>query len=275
MYSQMQNFHNHNSNFNDNLYFNPQTPQEICPRVWLGPYDALLSNPEEISRNFLVDHNIKIIINCGTTLPFIDLIENHRNITISSDVLVLSLDPLFESNHELVRDFVKKYTRVLTNYLNFFYKTNPEAGKLIHQLPGSNECIQMTSPILTGGNLMLQYFNLIRMINLFKLINQELEIYIVSHDGNENLLTGLMIAYLMDTYRYNLVNSLKLIRNRRPSIKELSCVEYEDLLSQFYIQNCEIKCTPLSMTQLKRTSQEDDTSEVMAGGGDRKRRFLH
>ena len=52
MYSQMQNFHNHNSNFNDNLYFNPQTPQEICPRVWLGPYDALLSNPEEISRNF-------------------------------------------------------------------------------------------------------------------------------------------------------------------------------------------------------------------------------
>ena len=29
------------------------------------------------------------------------------------------------------------------------------------------------------------------------------------------------------------------------------------------------------MTQLKRTSQEDDTSEVMAGGGDRKRRFLH
>ncbi|RCK62980.1 hypothetical protein Cantr_09921 [Candida viswanathii] len=274
MYAQHQNFHNCNTNFNDNLYFNPHTPQEICPRVWLGPYDALLSNPED-PVNFLVDHNIKIIINCGTTLPFLDLLENNRNITISSDVLVMSLDPMFSSNHELVGTFVRKYTRVLTNYLNFFYKTNPEAGKLIHQLPGTSECIQLTSPILCGSNLTLQFFNLIRLINLFKLINQELEIYIVSHDGNDNLLTGLMIAYLMDTYRYNLVNSLRMIRSRRPSIHELSCAEYEDLLAQFYVQNCEIKCTPLIMTQLKRASQEDDTSEVIAGGGDRKRRFLH
>ncbi|KAL6449574.1 hypothetical protein SBY92_004489 [Candida maltosa Xu316] len=274
MYSQNQNFHNHNTNFNECMFFNPETPQEICPRVWLGPYNALLHNPGDNSENFLVENNIKIIINCGTTLPFLDLIENNRNVTLSSDVLVLSLDPLFDSNHELAIDFNRRYTRVLTNYLNYFYTTNPRANQLIHQLPGSTDHIQMKSPILNGLNLKLQFFNLIRLINLFKSINQEMEVYIVSQDGNDNLSTGLMVAYLMDTYRYNLANSLKMIKSRRPSVTEWSCDEYDEMLSQFYVQNCEIKCVPI-MDKLKRTSQEDDSNEVMTVGGDRKRRFLH
>ena len=99
-----------------------------------------------------------------------------------------------------------------------------------------------------------------------------MEVLIISQDGNDNLLTGLMIAYLMDTYRYNLLNSFNMIKSRRPSIYDWSSVEYDALLKQFYTQNCEIKCTPL-MDTIKRSSQEDD-SELMAGG-DRKRRFLH
>ena len=50
--------------------FNPETPQQICPRVWLGPYNALLNNTDNYGSNFLVQRNIKIIINI--TVPRLD-----------------------------------------------------------------------------------------------------------------------------------------------------------------------------------------------------------
>ena len=272
MYSQSRNFHNHNTHFNECMFFNPETPQQICPRVWLGPYNALLNNTDNYGSNFLVQRNIKIIINCGTTLPFLDLIENNRDVAISSDVLILSLDPFFQSHDELAANFTRKYSRILANYLNYFYKSNPNAAKLIEQLPNSTDRIQISSPILCGANLMMQFFSLIKLIDLFKLVNQEMEVLIISQDGNDNLLTGLMIAYLMDTYRYNLLNSFNMIKSRRPSIYDWSSVEYDALLKQFYAQICETNC-PTSMDTIKRSPQEDD-NEVLAGG-DRKRRFLN
>ncbi|CAX45204.1 conserved hypothetical protein [Candida dubliniensis CD36] len=272
MYSQSRNFHNHNTHFNECMFFNPDTPQQICPRVWLGPYNALLNKTDNYGANFLVEHNIKIIINCGTTLPFLDLIENNRDVTISSDVLILSLDPYFQSHDELAVNFTRKYCRILTNYLNYFYKSNPNAAKLIHQLPNSTDRIQISSPILCGTNLMLQLFSLIRFIDLFKSIDQEMEVMIISQDGNDNLSTGLMIAYMMDTYRYNLLNSFNMIKSRRPSIYDWSNAEYDAILKQLFVQICEMNC-PTSVETVKRSSQEDD-NEVLAGG-DRKRRFLN
>ncbi|KAL1570364.1 hypothetical protein MG5_00921 [Candida albicans P57072] len=272
MYSQSRNFHNHNTHFNECMFFNPETPQQICPRVWLGPYNALINKTDNYDSNFLVEHNIKIIINCGTTLQFLDLIENNRDVSVPSDVLILSLDPFFQSHDELAVNFVQKYSRILTNYLNYFYKSNPNAAKLIEQLPNSTDRIQISSPILCGTNLMMQFFSLIKLIDLFKSVNQEMEVLIISQDGNDNLSTGLMIAYLMDTYRYNLLNSFNMIKSRRPSIYDWSSVEYDALLKQFYAQICETNC-PTSMDTIKRSSQEDD-NEVLAGG-DRKRRFLN
>ena len=65
------------------------------------------------------------------------------------------------------------------------------------------------------GKLDDAIFSLIKLIDLFKLVNQEMEVLIISQDGNDNLLTGLMIAYLMDTYRYNLLNSFNMIKEDR------------------------------------------------------------
>ncbi|KAG7666096.1 uncharacterized protein J8A68_000352 [[Candida] subhashii] len=271
-------------NYNNNsIFFNPDTPQEICPSIWLGPYNSLLDH------EYMLRNNIKIIINCGSTLKFLDLIENSRDVQISSDVILLSLDPAFDCQHELVYKFNRKFNRILQNYLDSFYKNNPKASNSMYQLPHSS--IDLTTPIISGSNLKLQFFNLVRLMSLFKVINLDLQILVVSEDGNKNLSTGLIIAYLMDCYRYNLPNSFRLIQSRRPSIHELNNNYYEDLLiienlKKFYIENCEIKqqSNPILTNnyKLKRSNDSADTpdedemiDEILVGGGDRKRRFVH
>ncbi|KAG5421145.1 hypothetical protein I9W82_000235 [Candida metapsilosis] len=311
-YLQPNNFHNYNASFNESMFFNSDTAQEICPGIWLGPYTSLLTTPQVTNLhyapppqshstggyNFISNNNIKIIVNCGTTLKFLDLIENSPHISISSDVLVLSLDPSFDAmaspsqGHELIQQFTRDYSKILHNYMNSFYFNNPNANNLIHNLP-SNQNLSIDSPILNGSNLKLQFFKLIRLISLFKLINYDLQCLFVSEDGNGSLSTGLTIAYLMDCYRYNYENSFKLIHDRRPTIHTLQLNFYDDLLiienlKKFYYENIELKGRNpnLLMNGFKRSSGnggnnedgvvEDDngkTGDEIMVGGDRKRRL--
>ncbi|KAI5968766.1 hypothetical protein CANMA_002202 [Candida margitis] len=324
-YLQPHNFHNCNASFNESMFFNPETAQEICPGIWLGPYTSLLTTPQATTNlqyapppqtqthlggggySFISNNNIKIIINCGSTLKFLDLIENSPHISISSDVLVLSLDPSFDlsttattttsspySNSELVQSFTRDYSKILQNYMNSFYFNNPNANNLIHNLP-QNHNLTIESPILNGSNLKLQFFKLIRLISLFKLINFDLQCLFVSEDGNGSLSTGLTIAYLMDCYRYNFQNSFNLILERRPTIRNLQLNYYDDLLiienlKKFYGENIELKGRNpnLLMNGVKRTSGGggedgaavegenrrggDPRDEIMVGG-DRKRKL--
>ncbi|RLV94581.1 hypothetical protein JA1_001675 [Spathaspora sp. JA1] len=263
----------------ETMFFNPDSPQEICPNIWLGPYSSL-------SGSFLGNNPMQIIINCGSTLKFLDLVENDKSVAISSDVILLSLDPAFDSRHELVEKFKRQFSKILQHYLNFFYLENPKSSKLMYQLPHNS--IELTSPIISGSNLKLQFFNLIRLMSLFKVINSSLQILIVSEDGNNSLSTGLVIAYLMDCYRYNIANSFRLIQNRRPTVRELNNNFYDDLLiiehlKKFYIENCEIKNShaPIVTSNYMLKRRNDDGAEaeeedlVIVGGGDRKRRFIH
>ncbi|KAI5955497.1 hypothetical protein KGF57_003629 [Candida theae] len=299
-YLQPHNFHNCNASFNESMFFNPDTAQEICPGIWLGPYTSLLNTPQAInlhyapppqtlstsvggtSGGFISNNNIKIIVNCGSTLKFLDLIENSPHISISSDVLVLSLDPAFDvsasqtraPHHELVQRFTRDYSKILQNYMQSFYFNNPNANNLIHSLPSSHN-LNIDSPILNGSNLKLQFFKLIRLISLFKLINYDLQCLFVSEDGNGSLSTGITIAYLMDCYRYNFQNSFKLIRDRRPTIRDLQLNFYDDLLiienlKKFYVENIELKGRNpnLLMNGFKRSMGGDAVSnEDESGGG--------
>lgn len=164
-YLQPHNFHNCNATFNESMFFNPDTAQEICPGIWLGPYTSLLTTPQVTNLryapppqsqlagggyNFISNNNIKIIVNCGSTLEFLDLIENSPHISISSDVLVLSLDPSFDASmspqgNELIQRFTRDYSKILQNYMNSFYFNNPNANNLIHNLP-SNHNLSIDSP---------------------------------------------------------------------------------------------------------------------------------
>ncbi|KAK6459428.1 uncharacterized protein RJT20DRAFT_90235 [Scheffersomyces xylosifermentans] len=262
---------NYSGAMDQSMFFNPDAPQEICPSIWLGPYTSLSQN------NFLVNKNVKIIINCLTTDKFLQALDEPQ-VTISSDVIILSLDPSFSADCEskpLVDQFIKQFNRILQNYLQYFYVNNPNSGNLIHQIPNNQLLSSITSPILQG-NLKLQFFNLIRLINLFKCINSDMQILVVSETGNANLSTGLIIAYLMDCYNYNLPNSFSLIQSSRPSVSPLNNNYYDDLLiienlKKFMVENNSLK---------KKTPGEDeipmeedmDYNEICVGG-DRKRRF--
>ncbi|KAI3404089.2 hypothetical protein KGF56_003125 [Candida oxycetoniae] len=299
------------TNFNESMFFNPDLPQEICPNVWLGPYSSLrnYSNNKILEQqkqsggtntSFLAKNKgIKMIINCGTTAKFLDLIENSIEVSISSDIMILSIDPAFDPQHQneqvLISEFTTKFNRILQNYLSYFYIDNPSSINLIHQLPKSHDLTSIKSPLFTGSNLKIQFFKIVRLISLFKYIfNHEFQILILSESGDLNLSTGLTIAYLMDNYKYNLNNSFRLIKEKRPTVMELKLNFYDDLLivehlKKFYLENIEIKVKnpQLLINKVKRKNSlcendggcgndgdEDDAmrDEIMVGG-DRKRRL--
>lgn len=271
----------------ESMFFNPDSAQEVCPKVWLGPYSALSHD------NFLERHNIKIIINCLSTGKFLRALEQPQ-VAISSDVIILSLDPSFSvsdfETQELVLEFTRKFNRILQNYLNYFYVNNPDSTYLIHQIPNNQLLLSIRSPILQG-NLKLQFFVLVRLMNLLKSINSNVQCLVLSDTGNSNLSTGLITAYLMDCYNYNIKNSYTVVHSARPSVSALNNNFYDDLLiienlKKFSSENNALKQNNpgvlIKNYKLKRRNDEeeddlrmDDDMEYneICVGGDRKRRF--
>ncbi|KAK6463823.1 hypothetical protein DFJ63DRAFT_335336 [Scheffersomyces coipomensis] len=257
------------TNDNDNF----PIPQEISPSIWLGSYQSLTNS------EFLTSKNIKIIINCGTSLQFLKLLHQRNDIVVSSDVIILSLDPSFDINHlnqddsELVHDFIKQFKKILQNYLHYFYYNNSDINNLIHKLPNgdnaaANNQLQLNNPILTG-NLKNQFFNIIRFINLIKLINSKVEILIVSEFGSSKLSTGLLIAYLMDCYNFNFQACFKFItlKTGQSNLHNFNFNYYDDLLifenlKKFQLENNQIKAMkPDLLTKnykLKRRCRDEE-----------------
>lgn len=204
---------------------------EILPSVWLGDYESLTR----------LDH-VKIIINCGDTIKFLNVLNDER-IALSSDVIVLSFDPGFQRAdlsgcENIVRPFEKQYNKILQGYLSHFYYNNQNRN-LIHDLPFN---LEVNSPILSG-NIKDQFFILTRLIKLFRCLNQDSEVLIV---GSENLSIGLGIAVLMDTYGLDVVSSMKRLISAKPDIGALNSRLYEDLLileslKKFGVENDVIK----------------------------------
>ncbi|CAK9436051.1 uncharacterized protein LODBEIA_P06090 [Lodderomyces beijingensis] len=276
----------------DSIFFNPETAQEICPGIWLGPYTSLNNGGSRAAPepSFIARNKVKMIINCGSTLKFLDKVAHDPHVTISSEVIILSLDPAVHHQRERIGEFTDKFNRILQNYLSSFYTNNANAAKLVHRLPQSHTLNTITSPLFSGSNLKIQFFKVVRLISLFRTIfNQDLQILIVSETGNLNLSTGLCVAYLMDHYKYNLANCFRLLRSKRPTVGELKSNYYDDLLiieslKKFYSENCEIKDQNpgLLVSHFKRGKCDDDDDgdgdgdsmmdEIMVGG-DRKRKL--
>ncbi|ODV76907.1 uncharacterized protein CANTADRAFT_8484 [Suhomyces tanzawaensis NRRL Y-17324] len=260
----------------------PQTasrPQEIAPAVWLGSYAALDSS-------FLADNNIKIIINCSHTTSFL---AHLAQALVSSDVIILSLDPAFlaelvaGADQPLVAEFLATHNRVLQNYINHFYIYNPHARNLIHDIPSAK--LDFASPILTG-NLKLQFFNVLRLVLLCKSINSSIQVLFVS-ETRSSLATGLATAYLMDTYNYNLAAGLEGVKTRAPAYAtDLNHNYYDDLLiienlKKFGTENASLRQKNpgvlMANCRLKRRGRDDEDEDLEMDTrvvvGDRKRRF--
>lgn len=270
----------------DNLFFNPNHAQEFAPQIWLGGYNSLLTS--SYSSNFIDDKNIKIIINCGNTHNFLEFLHTRLINSISSDVIILSLDPSFNptNNHQdLIQEFVVTYKKKLRNYLQSFY-LNEKDSNLIHDFPDKENNFDglLSSPILSGANLKLHFFQLNRLIKLFKNVNQSVSVLLVSSTGNNSLSTGLAISYLMDHYNYQIAPSFNLIQNIRPSLVQLNMNFYDDLiivenLKRFYEENSVIKLNNpnylLTNCKLKRKQVDDDDSDMISAGGDASKRFKY
>lgn len=213
----------------------------ISPYLYYGTL-AHLNNQTFGPRNF------KVIINCVPTYKFLNYLDKHsQSISLSSDVLVLSLDLNFDVNqyneqeNQLLDEFINHYGKLLQNMITYFVTYNENYSHLINELP-NNLSLKLMNPLLLG-NLKNNLFKLIRLVKLIKLINDSVEVLVVG-DFNENISKSLLISYLMDTYNFPINASIEYLELRIPMNFNLNY--YNDLLilenlKKFYHENNELK----------------------------------
>lgn len=256
---------------------NGNLPVLVSPSIWLGSFSTLNDS------KFISDTNIQLIINCSPVQKFLKFFnDDANNVVLSSNIMILNLDPNFttanlnQDEQFQLLEFNKVYNKVLQNYLNYFYKFNDNLNYLIHNTTN----LSINSPILTG-NLLNQYFNITRFINLCKNIDSSIQTLVISEHGTSQLSTSLLISLLMDNYNYNLENSFRHIKNLYPAIHEFNPNFYDDLLmidnlKKFYHENKTIKLMnpPILTTnyKLKRRHHEETTT---CRGTERKRKILY
>lgn len=172
---------------------------ELAPGVHLGSYWSL-SDKELIETG-----NIKIIVNCGNTSHFLNHLDGVKPV-ISSEVVVLNLDPSISGLDEDYKRIHSQFNKVLKNYLAFFYNYNEKVSQIIH-LNYMNDNLTFESPNLDGMPLIL-FFKINRFLKLMQNLNSEIGVLFVSDSfGCEKLSNGviysLAILYLMDNYGFD------------------------------------------------------------------------
>ena len=92
------------------------TQQAVClaPGVVIAGYSAML-RPELMN-------DAKVVVNCGSTLRFLNFLDEARPV-VSSDVIVLNLDPNTSSTDAPYKEFHSRFNRILQNYLRSFIAT--------------------------------------------------------------------------------------------------------------------------------------------------------
>lgn len=237
----------------------PEFVNEICPTIYYA-------TPNSLKQEVFNHYNFKIIINCLPTQGFLNIL-NESDINISTDITILSLDLNFDMDkfnpdeRVLLNEFHKTYNKVLQNYLNHFITYNPAYLDLSNKLP-ENTTLQLSAPILTG-NIKNNLFKLIRFITLFRIIDESIDVLIIG-EANENVSKSLIVAYLMDTYNYNLSASLNYLSykiNFKFNLNYYNDLLLVENLKEFYHENIEIKrgSEVLYNNKLGKRSRDDAT----------------
>lgn len=247
---------------------------QISPSVWLGSYQALCD------KQFVEQAQVKVIINCSPTYKFLHILHS-SDLKISSDLIILLLDPSFEQTKfnedelALLDDYIVRFNRILQNYIHFFYDANPSASNMIHKNLYDRP-LSISSPVLSG-NLLSLLFNINRLVKLLRSINPSMGVFVVSEDGNNVLSTALAMSYLMDSYGFNFDASFNNIASFRPSVAPFNLQFYDDLLiaqalKNFYGENQQIKQKSTGvLTTNCRLKRKND---YIAVGGESKKKNL-
>ncbi|RLV83572.1 hypothetical protein JA9_004750 [Meyerozyma sp. JA9] len=245
---------------------------EFAPGMWLGTYQSFESAA-------MARHNFKLVINCSPTYKFLAHLEN-SNMAISSDVIMVSLDPGFSTDKfspdesERLMEYVTRLNRVLQNYIGHFYGLHSRAHSLIHPMPNGRP-FTMSSPVLSGG-LKPHLFSLNRLIKLLRHVDDTIEVAIVSSEKCSSVATGLAMSYLMDHYGLNFTASYNHLVAKTDLVTPLNPSFYDDLLvieavRQFNTENCAIKHGSSVLTthcKLKRKNDDDELYRPKRRPGD-------
>lgn len=245
---------------------------EFAPGMWLGTYQLF-----ELAA--MARHNFKLVINCSPTYKFLAHLEN-SNMAISSDVIMVSLDPGFSTDKfspdelERLMEYVTRLNRVLQNYIGHFYGLHSRAHSLIHPMPNGRP-FTMLLPVLSGG-LKPHLFSLNRLIKLLRHVDDTIEVAIVLSEKGSLVATGLAMSYLMDHYGLNYTASYNHLVAKTDLVTPLNPSFYDDLLvieavRQFNTENCAIKHGSSVLTthcKLKRKNDDDELYRPKRRPGD-------
>lgn len=245
---------------------------EFAPGMWLGTYQLF-----ELAA--MARHNFKLVINCSPTYKFLAHLEN-SNMAISSDVIMVSLDPGFSTDKfspdelERLMEYVARLNRVLQNYIGHFYGLHSRAHSLIHPMPNGRP-FTMLLPVLSGG-LKPHLFSLNRLIKLLRHVDDTIEVAIVLSEKGSLVATGLAMSYLMDHYGLNFTASYNHLVAKTDLVTPLNPSFYDDLLvieavRQFNTENCAIKHGSSVLTthcKLKRKNDDDELYRPKRRPGD-------
>lgn len=254
---------------------------QLAPSVFLGSYGTLLNH------DFIDTWNVKVIVNCGSTGLFLQFFDSQQP-TLSSDIIVLNLDPYTLSTDAAFKEFHGRFNRILQNYLAFFYSYNEDVKYYINS-NFEDAKLSFDSPTMNGMPLKL-LFNINRLLKLIKNVNNSAGFLFISenfglqHHAN-GLLFALAILYLMDSYSYNLDSSYKylisllpftssdagdtmIVKNTAPQ-DLFNFTHYDDVLlidslKKFYTENSKIKQRELGvMTKNHKLKRSLDSLDAV------------
>lgn len=231
---------------------------QLAPGVFVGNYDTLLD------QEFLDSANAKVIVNCGLTDQFLQFVDVLQPV-ISSDVIVLNLDPNVSKEDAAFKDFHSRFNRILQNYLAFFYSYNDNVKYYINS-NYEDAKLAFDSPTMNGMPIIKLLFNINRLLKLIRNVNSSVGVLFVSRYCGQNhysngVLHSLAILYLMDHYNYNFEASYRYLASSYPQLHGMAnnfmdtlgaapelfnFNHYEDVLlidslKKFYSENRKIK----------------------------------
>ncbi|GBL52438.1 hypothetical protein ACI3LY_001321 [Candidozyma auris] len=251
------------------VIYKPQTHTSLTPGIFLGNYNSLLD------QDFLAGENIKVVINCGESNSFVEFLDLQRPI-ISSDVIVLNLDPSLSKDLPVYHDIHQRFNKTLQNYLNFFYHHNKNAHYYINS-DNQYSVLKLNSPTINGNPLKL-FFTINRLLRLITGINTSAGVLCVSHKFNtwnvsNSLLIALSLSLLMDRYGLDFEASCRYLSSVLQANQEMDDASlnlfnrqyYDDVLlvdnlKKFFIENNKIKQSedPLMTTNTKLKRSRDN-----------------
>lgn len=222
--------------------------RELTPGVFVGSYSSLLD------QEFFDRANIKVIVNCGSSMKFLEFLDLQMPI-ISSDVVVLNLDLSLPTGLAIFNEIHERFNKVLQHYLSFFYQHNTNIHYFINSNLNNAE-LKFSSPTINGNPLKL-LFNINRLLKLMTNINRSAGVIFLSYNfdhqsPSNSLLYTLALLFLMDKYNLNLEASIKYLKSLVIPQSEISETRlfnnkhYDDVLlvdslKKFFSENQNIK----------------------------------